>query len=379
MTGVKSAPDPIAIAPLVSVIVPAYNAAQFITHTLESVARQTYRNLEIIVVDDGSTDDTAAIVRSFAARDPRVLLIQQPNAGVAAARNAAIKAARGAFIAPVDADDLWKPEKIERQMRCLLANDRLGLVYTWWEHVDEDGRVIPRTDYLGRAKPLSAPRGMVLHDLIEKNVVGNASTPLMRKEYVLEAGGYDPGLHARNAQGCEDWKLYLALAERYEFDVVPDYLVGYRQAQGRMSKNHDAMQRSCELVLNDVRRRHPEIDESVFRRNVTSFNLWLIASDTSAITPLLTALRKDPRCLANRTVRNQLLFLLIRRAYRNVTSIWPGFHRRRERNQRAGRKLFLETDEESPSVRAPRPTSRGSRDESTEVRQSRFVSRRRVQ
>lgn len=335
-----------------SVVVPAYNAEAFIQDTLASVVKQTYRNIEVIVVDDGSTDGTAAIVRSLAARDPRVVLIQQANAGVAAARNAAIQAARGAFIAPVDADDLWKPEKIARQMSRFLANDSLGLVYTWWEHVDEDGRVIPRTDYLGRAKSLSAPRGKVLHDLIEKNIVGNASTPIMRKEAVLEAGGYDPGLHARNAQGCEDWKLYLALAERYEFDVVPEYLVGYRQLQGRMSKNHDAMQRSCELVLNDVRRRHPEIDESVFRRNVASFNLWLIASDTSALTPLMSALRKDPRSLLSRTVRNQLLFLLIRRAYRSVTSLWPGFHRRREHNKRAGRKPFLDADVESDVDRA---------------------------
>ncbi|RPI57435.1 MAG: glycosyltransferase family 2 protein [Acidobacteria bacterium] len=345
MTSVNGAPGREAIAPLVSVIVPAYNAEAFIQATLESVVRQTYRNLEVIVVDDGSTDGTAGIVRSFTARDSRVALLQQANAGVAAARNAAIQAARGPFIAPIDADDLWKPEKIERQVDCFLANgDRLGLVYTWWEHVDEDGFVAPRTDYKGRAKTLAAPRGMVLHHLIEKNIVGNASTPLMRKDYVLEVGAYDPSLRARNAQGCEDWKLYLALAERYEFDVVPEYLVGYRQTRGMMSRNHVVMQRSCELVLHDVRGRHPEIEEAVFRRNVTLFNLWVIARDTSALTPLLAALRRDPRCLLRKSVRNQLLFLLIRRVYRAVGYVWPGLVRRRENNRRAGRRLFLDEE-----------------------------------
>ena len=98
---------------------------------------QTYRNTEIVVVDDGSRDGTRAIVEAWVARDPRVRLIAQANRGVAAARNRAVEAARGELIAPLDADDLWDPTKIERQVRRMLeAGDGTGLVYCWWVSID---------------------------------------------------------------------------------------------------------------------------------------------------------------------------------------------------------------------------------------------------
>jgi glycosyltransferase involved in cell wall biosynthesis len=102
--------------PLVSVIIPAYNAAKFIAETIESVLSQIYQNIEIVVVDDGSQDETSTIVRQFAARDRRVRLIQQANAGVAAARNCAIQNSQGEFIVPIDADDIWYPQKIDKQV-----------------------------------------------------------------------------------------------------------------------------------------------------------------------------------------------------------------------------------------------------------------------
>src|SRR5579883_3127014 len=105
--------------PLISVVIPAYNAARTIGATLRSVIDQTYPNIEIIVVDDGSTDGTAAIVRSVLAGEPRLRFVAQGNAGVAAARNAGAALARGDFIAPVDADDLWHPTKLAKQMELM--------------------------------------------------------------------------------------------------------------------------------------------------------------------------------------------------------------------------------------------------------------------
>ena len=132
--------------PLVSVIIPAYDAEVFIRTALGSAVHQTYQDIEIIVIDDGSMDRTAEIVREFMAQDPRVRLLQQANAGVAAARNYGVRMARGSLIAPLDADDLWKPTKIERQVACFLAaDDRLGLVYTWSHIIDEDGQIMARS------------------------------------------------------------------------------------------------------------------------------------------------------------------------------------------------------------------------------------------
>ena len=104
---------------LVSVIVPAFNAASYIRQTLNSVLAQTYRKIEVILVDDGSSDSTAKIVEEFVARDPRFQLIRQANAGVGAARNTAIKRARGKYLAPLDTDDLWFPKKLETQVACM--------------------------------------------------------------------------------------------------------------------------------------------------------------------------------------------------------------------------------------------------------------------
>ena len=95
--------------PLVTAIVPAFNAAETIGETLESIARQSYRNLEILIIDDGSTDDTRRLALGFCASEGRARLLQQANGGVAAARNAGLTAATGRFVAPIDADDLWHP------------------------------------------------------------------------------------------------------------------------------------------------------------------------------------------------------------------------------------------------------------------------------
>ena len=117
--------------PLVSVLVPAYNAAKTIGETLASACSQTHARLEIIVVDDGSVDETARLVLQAASEDPRIRLVKQANAGVATARNTALAHATGEFVAPLDADDVWRPTKIERQLKRILGNSNVGMVYCW--------------------------------------------------------------------------------------------------------------------------------------------------------------------------------------------------------------------------------------------------------
>src|SRR6266446_2541178 len=126
----------------VAVVIPAFNASANIRETLFSVLNQTYRHLEIVVVDDGSTDDTSAIVNTIAAMDKRIRLIRQRQGGVAAARNRGIANTDGPFIAPLDADDLWHPDKVARQMAAMRQGSaRLGLIYTWCRIIDEAGMV----------------------------------------------------------------------------------------------------------------------------------------------------------------------------------------------------------------------------------------------
>ena len=130
---------------LVSVIVPVLNGGTHIREALESAIAQSYQNLEIIVVDDGSTDLTPSIVKELAERDNRVRLVRKSNGGVASARNLGIRHARGTLIAPFDADDLWHPDKIARQVRAIIAGgSAVGLVYTWSSIIDDTSRIIFR-------------------------------------------------------------------------------------------------------------------------------------------------------------------------------------------------------------------------------------------
>lgn len=239
--------------PLVSVIIPAYNAEKYIEATLVSVLAQTHRNIEVLVVDDGSIDRTAEIVQGFACEDSRVVLLKQANAGVAAARNLGIESARGSLIAPVDADDIWYPRNLEQQVGCLLGGgEQMGMVYSWSLHIDEQGELTGNFN-------AGLQEGNVLAALIYRNFIGNASATLIRRSCLKDVGLYDPGYRDQQAQGMEDWDLYLRIAERYEVGMVPEFLVGYRQVSGAMSRNCEAMVRAFRLLMDRVAVRHPRL------------------------------------------------------------------------------------------------------------------------
>ncbi len=254
---------------LVSVVVPAYNAEAFIAETLASVLSQTYRNLEVWVVDDGSSDRTAAIVKKLALEDARINLLQQPNQGVAIARNAGIQAARGDFIAPIDADDLWWPDALEKLVAKLQsAPANVGVAYAWSVDIDEHSQP-------NGAFHAALITGDVCKTLICHNFLGNASSTLIRKACLEKIGGYSAELRRRKAQGCEDWDLYLRLAEHYKFEVVPEFLVGYRKLTSSMSQDFSQMARSQQIMLEDMRQKHPEIPFYLYRLSFSSFYLYL--------------------------------------------------------------------------------------------------------
>lgn len=254
---------------LVSVIVAAYNAAPHIEATLASALSQTWRRLEIIVVDDGSTDDTAALVARAAETDPRVRLLRQRNRGVAAARNRALRYSRGEYIAPLDADDLWAPTKLERQIRCLEAGGpEVGFVYCWWAWIDEGNRVLDRS-------PRWRVEGRVLEKLLEVNFAGNASVPLFRRSPPTTQGGYDSRLRDLAAQGCEDWDLLLRMAEHHTVACVPEILVGYRRQAGSMSSSCMSMWRSGRRVIAELAARQPGLSPRTIRRGLGQLALHL--------------------------------------------------------------------------------------------------------
>ncbi len=255
--------------PLITVIIPVYNGAEYVGETIESALKQTYRNLEVIVVDDGSTDATLSVVQSYAHQDDRVRVISQPNSGVSAARNAAIAAACGEFIAPLDADDLWLPTKLDRQLRRMVeAGEDTGIVYAWWAWIDERGIIVDRS-------PRWTIEGNVLDKLMYINFIGNASVPLFRKSHVDAVGGYNTAVIPSEPLICEDYDLALRIAARYKVVGVPEILMGYRRRSGSRSTDCDVMWRSQQAVMQNIRTLRPDLPPALFAACDKQFAMYV--------------------------------------------------------------------------------------------------------
>ncbi|TIL35472.1 glycosyltransferase family A protein [Mesorhizobium sp.] len=256
-------------ATVTGVVVPMFNAERTILPTLTSICQQSHQALDIIVVDDGSTDRSASIVAAYAEQDRRIRLFRQPNAGVAHARNSGAAATDAEFLAFMDADDLWAPSKIALQLRVLQeGGSSAGLAYCWFAEIDEDGRIFSfkQPDANGR----------VLQRMCRNNFVGNGSSMLVRRSAFERAGQFDPSLRARNAQGCEDLLMCLRIAENYEFRVVPQHLVGYRRTIGNMSSDVMQMFRSYEIVLAEFREKYPQFGSDLNAHLLDTINVLAV-------------------------------------------------------------------------------------------------------
>lgn len=209
--------------PKVTVIIPTYNAIAYLPSTVDSVIQQTFTDFEVLIVDDGSTDETVEWVSKLV--DPRVRLISQANQGVAVARNQGITGAQGEYVAFLDADDLWEPTKLEKQVKCLEENPQIGLVNTSIVNIDEQGKPLGAVN-------ASDIEGNVLKYIVEENLILCGSAPMVRRSCLEAVQGFDQKL-----MSAEDWDLWIRLAARYDFAVVREPLVLYRQHLNSKSNN----------------------------------------------------------------------------------------------------------------------------------------------
>jgi glycosyltransferase involved in cell wall biosynthesis len=262
---------------LVSVIIPAFNAANSIRQALNSVLAQTYRALEVIVVDDGSSDATGYIVEDFVKKDARVQLVRQDNAGVGAARNKGIRLARGEYIAPLDADDIWFPKKLEKQVACMEQYGwETGLVYCWSRRVNEDGEFQPIPHSNSAEGSFHTVEGRLRHAMVFRNIVKNASVPLLRTAALASVGLYLTRAEQGGAQGCEDWDLSIRIAEAFSIRVVPEYLLAYRQSGSSMSANVKSMAASFAVMSRRARERNSDLPAATFRWSAGYFYEYLV-------------------------------------------------------------------------------------------------------
>lgn len=206
----------------VTVVMAAKNYARFLPEAITSVLAQTWTDWELLVVDDGSTDDTPAAVRPYLA-DRRVRYVRSDRLGQARAKNLGVRLSRGRFVAFLDADDVWEPAKLERQLP-RFARPQVGVVYSGRALIDEAGRPLP----VPLAPP--PPRGRVLAELLIRNFVCFSSA-VVRRDVFDHVGGFDPQWDL-----AIDYDLWLRVARRYEFESVDEPLVRYRTGHGNLSR-----------------------------------------------------------------------------------------------------------------------------------------------
>jgi len=219
----------------VSVIIPNYNQTRYVGQALQSVFRQTYHNYEIIVVDDGSTDNSYEVIKGFGGR---VRYIRQENRGLASARNTGIIAAQGELISLLDADDQWSPTYLET-MISLINKFPSAAVYYCLAH-GMDIKEIELPQIFGGPIPLPEK----LYSTLLKGNFINACTITMRRSVVIKEGLFDPML-----KSCEDWDLWLRLSPKYEFIGIKEYLVRYRIHGSSLSTDLQMMQQATRTVV----------------------------------------------------------------------------------------------------------------------------------
>jgi glycosyltransferase involved in cell wall biosynthesis len=220
---------------LISIIIPAYNAAKTLGKTIQSVLAQTYAEFELLVIDDGSQDDTLAIAQSIT--DPRIKVFSYPHQGHAASRNRGLDLAQGCYIAFLDADDLWTPDKLAAQYQALQQTPEAAVAYSWTNFIDEDDQFLRRGSYTNA-------NGNVYTKLLLINFIENGSNPLIRQEALLQVGKFDESLVT-----SPDWDMWLRLAARFAFVCVPAPQVLYRFSPTSVSSNVQGLEQSCVQIF----------------------------------------------------------------------------------------------------------------------------------
>ena len=238
--------------PHFSVIIPCYNSERFIRETLNSVLTQTYTDFEIIIVDDGSVDDTRSIIESF--DDSRIQYHFQSNRGLSATRNRLIELAKGELIAFLDHDDIWISNKLEQQIKCFNQSPEVMLVYTNGKTVDDAGNIYG--NYISSTELHS---GQVFGELLARNFIILSST-ILKKSVLNEIGMFDESFHV-----AEEYDLFLRLAHSHAIDYVDEPLTLYRIHENAESRDFNkAFEETARLYDYWLGKTESESDERKF-------------------------------------------------------------------------------------------------------------------
>jgi len=246
---------------LISVIVPVFNGEKTIKTTIASVLNQTFTDLELIVIDDGSQDSSLNIVSGI--KDPRLKIFSYENAGVANSRNRGFSHASGEYIAFLDHDDLWTPEKLEAQLRALQANPLAAVAYSWFNYIDPTGQFL-------RAGNHVVANGDIHKTMLVNNPLETCSNPLIRRQAFAETGGFNESL-----AGADDWDMWLRLAARYHFVCIPLPHILYRISGTSLSCNVVKMEAAALQVIEDAFNQAPQAMQYLKKHSLATLYHYL--------------------------------------------------------------------------------------------------------
>jgi glycosyltransferase involved in cell wall biosynthesis len=247
--------------PNISVIIPAYNSEKTIKQTINSVLNQTFSDLELIIINDGSQDSTLEVITQIS--DSRIKVFSFPNAGGNVSRNRGLHLAVGEFVSFLDADDLWTPDKLQSQLKALQENVTAKVAYSWTDYIDENGEFI-----------LSGQRvnvnENVYENLLLNNFLENGSNPLICKKALITLGGFDESLSA-----AQDWDMWLRLASKFNFICVPSVQILYRISANSVSSNLIRQEKACLQVLERAYKERPSLGDPALTKIKNSWNISL--------------------------------------------------------------------------------------------------------
>jgi glycosyltransferase involved in cell wall biosynthesis len=228
------------VNPEVSVVIPAYNAAKFIAMAIDSALAQSYKPSEIIVVDDGSQDNTRSIVEQY---ENKVRYFHQTNAGPAAARNMGVREARGEWIAFLDSDDYWDRDHLKLLLKHAQDHPEAVLIYCGKIWVDEEGNLIQNS-----FKQTQFPSGWIFNDMFHANYISTTSAVLVKRDIVIKLCGFDVQLRI-----AEDYDLWLRIAAISPICGVPIYTVNYRRHDSNLTLQNIRQFKADIVVLKNAR------------------------------------------------------------------------------------------------------------------------------
>lgn len=280
----------------VSVIIPVHKVEKYIGATIESVLKQTYKNFELLIVDDGSTDRSVEVCQQFT--DSRIKIIRQANRGLAGARNTGIRHAQGEYLAFLDGDDLWMPEKLEKHIQHLENSPTVGVSFSRSAFIDEAGNSLgiyqmPKLEGINPA------------DLFRSNPIGNGSAAVIRRE-VFEAIRFQQELHGsvedcyfdeqfRRSEDIECW-LRIAIQTDWQIEGLPEALTLYRVNSGGLSANLLSQLESSEKVIEKIFSYAPELMKK-WEKSARGYQLLYLARSAVRLQAGEIAVELVHRCL----------------------------------------------------------------------------------